>query len=344
MFKEKFEKGIKILFWMGWIIGTLIFLIATREKTWTNYALSLLVSFMYSFGYGLSNGLLNDFLDQKYPWLTHTKQRAITAIIGTLLLNFVMTYLLNYINLVMIQRVPSQDFFSSKYNFTNWFFINLALMVTAFMHARGFMLAMKEHAKEKIEEQKVIANTASAQFTSLKNQLDPHFLFNSLNVLDALIDEDPKKAQKFTHQLSKVYRYVLEQKDKEKISVQQELDFAKVYSELMKMRFEESLKIDLEQKNSFSSVFVVPLSLQLLLENAMKHNFATANNPLMIKVYQENNYLVVENNIQEREKLDHRQGIGLANIENRYALQSPNKVIIEKSETYFKVKLPLLEK
>ena len=204
------------------------------------------------------------------------------------------------------------------------------------------MLEMKKHAKVKIEEQQLIANSANAQFTSLKNQLDPHFLFNCLNVLDALIDEDPKKAQQFTQGLSKVYRYVLEQKEKEKVTVQQEMDFATIYSELMKVRFEESLKIDLEKNSSFDWVYIVPLSLQLLLENAIKHNLATSKNPLVIKVYQEKDFLVVENNLQKREQLENRQGIGLLNIESRYQLQTTKKVIIENNGVCFKVKLPLL--
>ena len=161
------------------------------------------------------------------------------------------------------------------------------------------------------KEQKVIAGTASAQFESLKNQIDPHFLFNSLNVLSALIEENPESAQKFTTSLSKIYRYVLEQKDKELVTVSEELNFAKTYMNLLKMRFENSITFDLPTDFSNDLAKVVPLSLQLLLENCIKHNVVSESKPLHIKIYMENNFLVVENNLQKKEVLTDRKGVGL---------------------------------
>ena len=115
--------------------------------------------------------------------------------------------------------------------------INFALMISAFLHAKSFMEELKKNTKKEVVEQKLIAKSANAQFESLKNQLDPHFLFNSLNVLTALIDENPEQAQKFTTSMSKVYRYVLEQKDKELVKIENEIEFAKIYCNLLKTRF-----------------------------------------------------------------------------------------------------------
>lgn len=191
-------------------------------------------------------------------------------------------------------------------------------------------------------EQKLIARSANAQFESLKNQLDPHFLFNSLNVLSSLIDENPKQAQKFTASMSKIYRYVLEQKDKELVTVEDEIEFAKTYCELLKTRFEDSVDFEFNISNEDLKLFVVPLSLQLLLENCIKHNFATSSKPLIIKVFSENDTLCIENNLQVREQMKESAGIGLANIVQRYSLLTKRNVFIEKSDEYFKVKLPML--
>lgn len=198
--------------------------------------------------------------------------------------------------------------------------------------------------KQKIREQTFLAGSASAKFDALKNQLDPHFLFNSLNVLTGLIDENPEKAQQFTTALAKVYRYVLEQKNKELISLDEELDFARTYIDLLQMRFEDSILTEIPSKSSNPDYKIVPLSLQLLLENAVKHNLLSPQQPLKISVYEENGMLVVENSLNIKETIGNKTGFGLNNIKQRYALLSSQKTIIEKTEKQFIIKLPLLTK
>lgn len=198
--------------------------------------------------------------------------------------------------------------------------------------------------ENKIKVQKIIAGTANAKFESLKNQIDPHFLFNSLNVLSSLIEENPKNAQRFTTSLSKIYRYVLEQKDKELVFVCEELAFAKTYMDLLKMRFENSLSCELPSGNIDTEAKVVPLSLQLLLENAVKHNIISEQKPLHIKVCLEDNFLVIQNNFQKKEVLQDRQGVGLDNIISRYGIITNRKVKIEQTESQFIVKIPILTK
>jgi hypothetical protein len=246
-------------------------------------------------------------------------------------------------NFVVVQKsANTEEYFSGKYNYINWFTINVALLISAFLHARGFMEELKKTSKKEVVEQKLIATSANAQFESLKNQLDPHFLFNSLNVLSSLIDENPRQAQKFTASMSKIYRYVLEQKDKELVTVEDEVEFAKTYCDLLKTRFEDSVDFVFDVNKDDLRRFVVPLSLQLLLENCIKHNFATSSKPLIIKIFSENNTLCIENNLQAREQIKESAGIGLANIVQRYSLLTKRNVFIEKSEDYFKVKLPVL--
>lgn len=298
---------------------------------------------MYSFVIGVGNGIINESLNKKFPWSENTKKRAILSIVSILIANFVLVYLCNYINFVIIQKVATtEQFFGGDYNFRNWFMINIALLISAFLHAKSFMSELSKTSRKEVVEQKLIAKSANAQFESLKNQLDPHFLFNSLNVLSSLIDENPGQAQKFTASMSKIYRYVLEQKDKELVTIEDEIEFAKTYCDLLKTRFENSVNFIFDVKEEDLRRFVVPLSLQLLLENCIKHNLATSSKPLLIKIFTEGDTLCIGNNLQIREQIKESAGIGLSNIVQRYSLLTNENVFIEKSEDYFKVKLPVL--
>ena len=189
--------------------------------------------------------------------------------------------------------MPAEVFWTEKMWWIHVFNILISLGVSAFLHARSFMIEWKKSAMTQVVEQKIIATSANVRFESLKNQLDPHFLFNSLNVLSSLIDENPHKAQEFTASMSKIYRYILDKKDKELVSVEEELDFAKTYCEMLTTRFEDSVSFQFEIEPEVKKAFIVPLSLQLLLENCIKHNFATEQKPLKIRVYSENQYLIV---------------------------------------------------
>lgn len=339
---EVIKKTALNLLYINIIVSLFIFLIDPGEKTFERYSFTFLISGMYTFFIGLGNGFLNDYLDSKFSWTEETRKRTIAAIVGTLVMNIALVYFCNYLNFIVIQGKNPEKFFNGEMNFINWFFINFAIMISAIGHARGFMAAWKNSTKKEVVEQKLIAKSANAQFESLKNQLDPHFLFNSLNVLDSLIEENPVQAQRFTNSMSKIYRYVLEQKDKELVSVKEEIDFAKTYCELLKTRFEDAVTFDFNISEEDKKGFVVPLSLQLLLENSIKHNFATSSKPLNIKIFTEKGNLIIENNLQTRELPNTSTGVGLANIVSRYNLLTERNVFVEKSEAFFRVKLPIL--
>ena len=339
---EVIKKAALNLLYINIIVSLFIFLIDGGEKTFERYSVTFLISGMYTFFIGLGNGFLNDYLDSKFSWTEETRKRTIAAIVGTLVMNVALVYFCNYLNFIVIQGKNPEKFFNGEMNFINWFFINFAIMISAIGHARGFMAAWKNSTKKEVVEQKLIAKSANAQFESLKNQLDPHFLFNSLNVLDSLIEENPVQAQRFTNSMSKIYRYVLEQKDKELVSVEEEIDFAKTYCELLKTRFEDAVTFDFNISEEDKKGFVVPLSLQLLLENSIKHNFATSSKPLNIKIFTEKGNLIIENNLQTRELPNTSTGVGLANIVSRYNLLTERNVFVEKSEAFFRVKLPIL--
>ncbi|QBO57773.1 2TM domain-containing protein [Chryseobacterium salivictor] len=336
------RKSLITISWITFFIGTLTFVFFTDEKTPELYLLNMVIAGLYSFTISIGNGLVNDFLNRKYSWVEDTRTRTVLGIIGTLLVNIVLVLFCNYVNFIIYQKQDFAEFFSGTMGFVNWFTINISLLISAVLHAKGFIEAWKSSTRQEVVQQKLIAKSANAQFESLKNQLDPHFLFNSLNVLSALIDENPNQAQRFTSSMSKIYRYVLEQKDKELVTVEEEIEFAGTYCDLLKTRFEDSVTFDFNVNEKDLKSYVVPLSLQLLLENSIKHNFATSGKPLNIEIYSENGYLFIENNLQQREQMKESAGIGLSNIVQRYALLTKQNVFIEKSSDFFRVKIPIL--
>lgn len=344
MNRENFVKSFKTLFWVTFSISIFIFVFFTREKTAVNAVIAFATTLMYSLVIGLGNGFVNEFLSAKFSWVEQTRTRAILGIAATLIVNIILVLACNYVTFVLIEGEDQSKFFTGNRGLSNWITINIALLISAVLHAKSFMEEWKKSARSEVVEQKLIATSANAQFETLKNQLDPHFLFNSLNVLSALIDENPNQAQRFTSSMSKIYRYVLDEKDKELVTVEEELDFAKTYCELLKTRFEDSVNFEIVVEEKVKSMFVVPLSLQLLLENAIKHNYATSGKPLNIKIFSDNGFLCIENNLQPREMVKEREGIGLSNIVQRYALITDRNVFIEKSEQHFKVKVPILSR
>lgn len=306
------------------------------------YWKKILIQFSYSFLITLFNFVYFVWLERKYDWQTESKKRFAIGVIGSTFVTLIAFGLCRVIHLVIIEQSKTIPEFLAQETISTYFFpFLLSLIVSLFLHAFYYYKSIQEN---KVTEQKLIAGTASAKFDALKNQLDPHFLFNSLNVLTSLIEENPDQAQKFTTSLSKVYRYVLEQKNKELVNIEDELAFAKRYIGLLKMRFENSIVYTFPEDISNVQAKIVPLSLQLLLENAVKHNIVSEENPLHISILEEKGFLVVKNNLQTKNVLGKSSGYGLMNIQQRYHLLTDRKVFIEKDKTSFQVKLPILTK
>jgi len=181
-----------------------------------------------------------------------------------------------------------------------------------------------------------------SQFETLKNQVNPHFLFNNLNVLSSLIHIDQKSAARFVRQMSKVYRYVLDYKDKETVRLTEEMEFLNSYFYLLKTRFGNNLIIETEIPEEFLEKQIAPMAVQMLIENAIKHNIISQTKPLTIKMMVEDRYLVVINKLQIKSSVELSSGIGLQNIKKRYEFLTSAKVIIEESLEYFTVKIPLI--
>lgn len=280
-----------------------------------------------------------EFLLVKYKHQFYQRRRFLLGIVGNVVLSVAGIFVSRFIVSVGIDEISVSEFLLGERLEYYKVSLLLAIFISLIFYVAWYF---KFRQESKVKEQKIIAGTASAKFDALKNQLDPHFLFNSLNVLTSLIEEAPEKAQKFTTSLSKVYRYVLEQKNKDLVSVDEELAFAKTYVRLLIMRFEGSIVFDIPEKADNPEARIIPLSLQLLLENAVKHNIVTQKRPLKIKVYEENGMLCVTNNLQEKQVVRKSSGVGLRNIQQRYSILSTREVQIEKSTSEFTVKLPVL--
>ncbi len=182
-----------------------------------------------------------------------------------------------------------------------------------------------------------------SQFQSLKIQVNPHFLFNSFSVLSSLIDDDPKKASQFLSKLSKMYRYILENREANLVTLEEELVFLEDYLYLLETRHEDSIKVDLNLGNDTKDYLLPTLSLQMLIENAVKHNKFSNHDPLLVEVYREGaSYLVVQNRLNQKLPVIDSTKIGLDNVRKRFNIQFGKKVIVDHNDAYFTVKLPLL--
>jgi len=182
-----------------------------------------------------------------------------------------------------------------------------------------------------------------AQFDVLKQQVNPHFLFNSLNVLTSLIKLEPNLAEKFSEQLSKVYRYVLENKDNELVDLNTELNFLDAYIFLLNIRFVDKLRVNINIPEERRSDLIIPLAMQLLIENAIKHNIMSKSEPLTIDIFIDSeNFLNIVNNLQERPTQLVSTGVGLKNIQNRYLLLNNTEPTFEKTTTLFIARVPLV--
>ena len=338
-FKEGVIVSLKIT-----LIFALLFTLINQNFSFKAIGYTLLISAMYSFGLGFTQGLINDSLSNKWDWIEHTNTRIWAGIVTTVVYTVPAVLLIDYVNFIVISGHNIDRFFSGRYLYEHVFYVILSFGISAFIHARGFMIQWKNSVKQESTKQEIVAKTETAKFESLKNQLDPHFLFNSLNVLTSLIGENPSQAERFTTKLSKVYRYVLEQRNKDLVPIEEELKFAKTYMELLGMRFEDAVKFNIPDSISNDALKIVPLSLQLLLENAVKHNVVSSSKPLTINIYEEGNYLIIENNINPKEAIGKSTKVGLQNVADRYGLITDKGVKIANNNKTFRVSLPLLYK
>jgi len=185
--------------------------------------------------------------------------------------------------------------------------------------------------------------TATARLQALRSQLNPHFLFNSLNTLSSLVHRDAEAADDFIQQLAKVYRYVLEHSEHDTVTLHTELQFVASYLWLLQMRFKEGLRVEMRIDEASEDLHLPPMTLQVLIENAVKHNIVSPKQPLTIEIASDGqDCLVVKNNLQERSEKDASSSVGLANITARYEHLAQQTLTVVRTDDAFTVRVPLL--
>ena len=280
------------------------------------------------------NGLVSDYISTKISWLENPAKRFIYGSIGVVLYSpaaVYFLYLMAWWTLnIRITGVGSIMLIA----------IGVTFVISFFLNAAEFLRNWKQTA---LDAERLKKEQMATKYESLKNQVNPHFLFNSLNALTNLVYEDQDLAADFIRQLSKVYRYVLDTRSKEVVSLETEMKFVESYLFLQRIRFDDKLKVEIATKG-YEDYMLPPLALQMLLENAIKHNTIAKLEPLTIKIWVKDEMLVVENNLQIKNiPLEESSGMGLANIKARYEFLSDKPVLIEQTQEVFRVELPLLK-
>ncbi len=200
----------------------------------------------------------------------------------------------------------------------------------------------EDKARLQLQNERMEKENILSQFSILKNQINPHFLFNSMNILAAIIPDSPEKAVAFTTRFAKLYRKVLELRDQLIIPLQQELEFVDSFLFLQKMRFEDSLIVNYDIEDRHKQSCLPPFALQLLVENAIKHNIVSEDRPLSIDIFTKDDSLHVSNNLQLRGSVEDSTGIGLANLCARYAMIAKQQIFSGIEEGRYLTRLPLL--
>jgi Putative regulator of cell autolysis len=297
------------------------------------YSLSLGIPSMKAYEY-------TEWKLEKYiPWLKKPFRRFFISVITQvtigviilILINFLFYFLIKGQNITAIFKTTFEGFkYLVAFTFSGIILINCVF----------FFRSWRQSA---INEEKLKREKLAIEYEALKNQVNPHFLFNNLTALSTLVYKDQDKAVHFINELSNVFRYVLESRENEIIDLSTERKLLESIAYLYQIRHEESLRITIDLPDP-KDKFVIPMALQMLVENAIKHNTASVSKPLFIEIKESEGYIVVKNNIQPKMNSVSSSKIGLKNIQSRYQYFTRKEVIIEKTDEHFVVKLPILNK
>lgn len=277
------------------------------------------------------------FFRQKFPEI----KQGIKRVLGVLLVCFVSVIIVNQIgNAILAMAFGSQFHPIPNIRLLLPIFL-IVIMMVAIYEAIYFYIKLQQSIRDEEQAKQAVVQ---AQLDALRNQSQPHFLFNSFNTLRDIIDQESKEeAKKFVDKLSNVYRFILESGSDNLTTLEKEIEFSKAYIYIQQERFGDNLKVEWNMGEGFEQRLVGPMSLQLLLENAIKHNVISNAKPLLIKVIANDEMLTVENRIAPKSTKLPSTKLGLKNIEKRYRLLSDKTVQVVQNNGLFKVSVPLLK-
>lgn len=306
-----------------------------------------LASHLWNAGYSVSiglplfaNGYLFEWFARRYiDWIKRPVKSVLLALAVHLLYSGIVILTVNWFWFIVVSNYNWEDF----WKFNRWTIISeyiIFIIIASVIYAASFFRAWRDQVRE---TEQVKNEALALKYQVLKDQINPHFLFNSLNVLGSLIDLDIVKAREFTRELSLFYRNVLEFKDQDIVSLKEEIGFVKKYIYLQQIRFGEALQVEIAD-NEKAAGKVIPLSLQALVENAIKHNEISKANPLKIVIaVSDEQQLIVENNLQPKKPVEPGTNTGLKNLAARYEFLTGKVVEIVNSGNSFRVSLPLIK-
>ncbi len=218
--------------------------------------------------------------------------------------------------------------------------LNLAFFVRKFF--LDWQASIEEQLKLKVTAAELEKEKSMLRYHQLRNSVNPHFLFNTFTSLDGLIQSNPPLASAFVRHLSKVYRYVLEQKEKVSVPVERELEFLENYVSLLNIRYGKGFSIAVQVTEEATQRNIVAVTLQTLIDSAIKHNIVQDSQPLYLRIYNDDTHLIVENNLQPRRQIEGSNRQGLQQIKDLYSFLSPEPILVENDNFVFRIKLPLL--
>lgn len=311
-----------------------LYKVAQDHPIWYDFAVTIFITILVWEG----NLRIDHWLNKNYSWIDNTLKRMAIQFLSSMLYSGCTIYIImlayNYLTCCIAWKQQSLMYNS----FIIGMFVSLLLLMIE-VSTQFF----KNWKQSLIEVEKYKTESVQAQLQNLKDQINPHFLFNNLSVLSSLVYKNQDKAVDFINQLSKVYRYLLDSKNNELVSLADEMNFLKSYIYLLSIRFEDSLQFDIQINESLYQKALPPMTLQMLVENAIKHNEVSSNLPLIISIHSKDDSICVSNPLQHRSNVETSTKTGLKNIQDRYSFLSDEKVLIEETNRHFSVTIPLLK-
>ncbi len=329
----------------GFLLANLVFALiimfafmGTKFDSLNHFLIAFGWSFAICATQWLGHGYIFAYLDKKISWIEQPVKRAIWGLVSLIIYSAIAFYFIQFLFYYLVNgKLPN---ITPAWLIGNVIFpVAISFVVTITFTAIGFFGAWK---KSFIEAEKLNTQVMAYKYEVLRNQINPHFLFNSFNVLSDLVFEDQNLAVKFIQQLSKLFRYVLDSRDKELVTVNEELEFVRSFLYLLKIRLENKLEVEIDASPEAGGL-IVPVSIQMLIENAVKHNEASEAFPLKIRISKDRDFITVSNKLKLKNTDDTATNLGLSNLKQQFAFFTDEKIRIEKSETDFRVSLPIIK-
>lgn len=309
-----------------------IYLLADQPDSSQETIIRILHGFIMTAGLWIGCILIVSWLWRKYPW----QEAPVKHLIFEIILIFFYTIAFST-SLYLLEKKIYNFTLEIRLIYDAFTTLLITYFITAIHEALFFYRQWKLHFSKSVKLQR---DNIEANYQALKNQVNPHFLFNSLNSLTGMVDDNPE-AVEYIGNLSEFLRYLLKSNEKELVKVKDEAIIVERYLNLQKSRFGEALQVQINIPGKSMNQYIPPLSVQMLIENCIKHNIVSLQKPLHIKIFADNNSLIVENNLNLKKGTD-STGQGLRNIKSRYTLFTTQEVEIIKNQDFFKVILPLL--